>query len=296
MTQIQVSIIVPVYNGQKTLDLCIKSLLIQGYPKQKYEVIVIDNNSTDNTKQIICNYPVIYAFESKKGSYAARNKGIGLARGEIILFTDSDCVVDYNWIEKMIENLRDPKIGAVGGKVLAYHPSTSVEKYLDVIGALDNKTSINSKNPSIATANAGIRKQVLEEVNYFDDSFISGGDYDITWRISQLDYKIEYANEAIIYHIHPSNLKSLFKKEFRYGHGNVKLFKRHSDKNRFRLMVYIKILEFTIRIPLRLITSLFVAKEDKTLYIMTPVCDLVRSLGYKCGMIYGCVIHRTIYL
>ncbi|MCX9084511.1 MAG: glycosyltransferase [Candidatus Methanoperedens sp.] len=291
-----ISIIVPVYNGESIIDECINSLLNLNYPINKYELIIVDNNSKDNTSHIISKYPVKYALETKKGSYAARNKGIKLAEGEILLFTDSDCIADKDWIINIIKPFRDSRVGAVGGKTITYNPTTIVEKYLESISALDNESSIKSKRPSIATANAAFRKNILGQVGFFDETFTSGGDYDISWRIHNLGYILAYEHNSIIFHKHGTDFKSLFNKEFRYGCGNVQLFKKHFDKNRFRLGGYVQILyTLLIQIPFRFL-SVILRKRDKMMHIAVPFCILIRNIGYKSGMIYGCIKYKTIYL
>ena len=114
-----VSVIVPVYNDAQRIWKCIESLLQQTYPRQKYEVIIIDNGSTDETRTVIQKYPVKLLIEDKiQNSYAARNKGIKNACGEVIAFTDADCIPDSDWIEKGVTNLlRTPNCGLVGGEI-----------------------------------------------------------------------------------------------------------------------------------------------------------------------------------
>lgn len=104
--------VIPVYNAEKTIDECVQSLLALDYPQDKLEIITVDNNSTDNTKEILLSYPIIYLLEKKKVSYAARNLGIRNAKGEIIAFTDSDCVVDAQWLSNIIPAFDNPRVGA----------------------------------------------------------------------------------------------------------------------------------------------------------------------------------------
>ena len=112
-----VSIIVPVYNGERTIGNCIESLLSLKYSHSKYEVIIVDNNSKDATLKIIQKYPVISLIEKRiQSSYATRNTGLKKATGKIIAFTDSDCIADKDWILKSVECFKDEKIGCVGGR------------------------------------------------------------------------------------------------------------------------------------------------------------------------------------
>ena len=118
MTNNKVTVVIPVKNGQKTLEKCLKALLLQTY--KNYEIILVDNNSKDKTKNIILNFQktysnIKYIFEKRPGIGQARNTGEKLAKGEIILMTDSDCYVPQNWIEKIILPISNNKAIAVQG-------------------------------------------------------------------------------------------------------------------------------------------------------------------------------------
>src|SRR3990172_1947954 len=110
-----VSVIVPAYNAQKTIGQCIDALLVQKYPRENYEVIVIDDGSTDGTAEVAKAYPVKYLYQINQGPATARNVGVREALGEIILFTDSDCVPFDNWIAEMVKPFEDKEVVAVKG-------------------------------------------------------------------------------------------------------------------------------------------------------------------------------------
>ena len=94
-----VSVIVPVYNDGQRIGKCIEALLIQTYPQAHFEIIIVDNGSNDNTRSVIEEHPVKLLVEDRiQSSYAARNKGIKNAKGEVIAFTDADCIPAPDWI------------------------------------------------------------------------------------------------------------------------------------------------------------------------------------------------------
>jgi glycosyltransferase involved in cell wall biosynthesis len=128
-----VSIVVPVFNGEETIEKCLKSLLDLNYPKNKLEIIVVDNNSQDKTPKIVRKFPVRFLFESIQSSFAARNKGIKNAKYEIIAFTDADCVAHKNWVKELIKKFKDSEVMGVSGKILAYEKKTLTQKFTDDI-------------------------------------------------------------------------------------------------------------------------------------------------------------------
>src|SRR3989338_11437443 len=114
-----VSVVIPVYNDTGRLKKVLSALRRQTYPKERYEVVVSDNASTEDVRSVTGQFPgVVYTYESKRGPAAARNKGIRTAKGEIIAFTDSDCEPAVDWLEKGVQAvLRDTACGFVGGEI-----------------------------------------------------------------------------------------------------------------------------------------------------------------------------------
>ncbi len=223
-----VSVVVPAYNTESMMELCIKSLLSQTYPKDRYEIIIIDNNSTDDTASIIKKYPVIYLSETEiQSPYAARNKGIKHAKGEIIAFTDSDCVADKDWISNAIVAFEDPAVVAVGGPIRGYQPTNYIELYQEKHRVDNQKITLSAErvqqnSAAIATGNAFYRACVLEKVGYFDCTIFGGGDFDLSYRIQdQVDGIFVYVADAVIYHKHAMSLKKLWEQYSRYGYGNI---------------------------------------------------------------------------
>ena len=173
-----ISVIIPVYNDSQRLQLCLAALENQSYPKDSYEVIVIDNNSTDNVKKIVNNCSqAIYAFKKTKGSYAARNKGISLARGEVLAFTDSDCIPTHHWLEEGIKPILEGSADLVGGKVeFFFQNKNSAAELYDSITFLNTKRA--TENGVCQTANLFTKKNLFKKIGLFPDC--AEGD-DIAW-------------------------------------------------------------------------------------------------------------------
>jgi len=296
----EVSIIVPVYNGEKNIAECIESLLNLDYPREKLEIIIVDNNSKDRTKEIIEKYEVKYLFEARRGQFYARNTGIENSKGELLAFTDSDCVVDKNWLKYLVRNFTHEEIGGVGGKVVAYKPASIVEKY-SAMFVLNQENNINEKMPYIITANAAYRRSVFEDVGLFDGAQFSGGDVDMGWRVVWGGYKLVYEPNAIVYHKHRTSLFhslfQLFKQFFRYGVWHTRLFKKHREKlgKRYEIDLYtyrVILSNLFLRLPWRLLT--FYNKEEKALYVAIPICKATELIGSKLGLIIGSIKNKVV--
>ena len=129
-----ISVVVPVYNGEKTLRQCLNSVLDQTYGD--YEVVVVDDGSTDETRDIITDFQrksekVVYVLESRRGRALARNAGIREAKGDIIAMTDADCVVPKNWLQELTRLITHGNESAVVGSeedIVGNYWTTHIQK------------------------------------------------------------------------------------------------------------------------------------------------------------------------
>ncbi|MAZ84417.1 MAG: hypothetical protein CME90_12545 [Hoeflea sp.] len=219
------SIIVPVYNNPADLRKCIESLKALDYPAQKYEIIVVDNNSTDGTAAVARELGVTCLSETRfQSSYAARNTGIKAAKGTFIAFTDSDCVADKNWLKAIDAVSEDNSAGCFAGEILSVPPTTTVERFSDKIGLLRQKGPLSGWHfkPYAQTANAVYRKSVFNKIGLFDPTTNSGGDAAIAWRmLDKTSYTIRFVPEAIVYHHHRTSVPDLYSQFRRYGGGKM---------------------------------------------------------------------------
>jgi len=297
-----VSIVVPVYNGERTIGNCINSLLSLNYSSSNIEIIIVDNNSKDATYKIIQKYPVISLTETRiQSSYASRNTGIQRSRGEIIAFTDSDCIADNDWILKAVECFQDKKIGCVAGKIEGYSPSNYIEQYLVRTGALSQGST--RFLPYAQTANALYRRDVFNTIGNFEEKWISGGDADLTWRmLLHSGYGIAHRDDALIYHVHRSTLKGFFRQRMTWGYGEVLLHKKYKGNyrkpginfNNEILSEYKQFVRFVVRkLPAVLYNRLISSDE---LRIQGEKLAMIAMAGQRIGRIKGSIMEKEFYI
>lgn len=227
MTKPFVSVIIPVRNDNPGLDTCLKALSLQTYPSHKYEIIVVDNNSDRIPDFIVEKHKnVSLAVEARKGSYAARNKGIFLARGDIIALTDSDCIPAPDWIEKGVDLLNDNEdYGIVGGRVNVFPINkgklTAVEMW-DLLFSFNQKRHVEEGRFAV-TANLFTGKDVFNKVGRFDESLFSCGDQEWGRRVFSYGFKIIYGSDVIISHPARCSIEQFYRKEARIISGTYEL-------------------------------------------------------------------------
>lgn len=217
-----VSVVIPAYNAAATLKLCLDSLEGLDYPKDRFEILLIDNGSTDTTLEIASHYNLTVLHENTaQSSYAARNKGILAAKGDLIAFTDADCIVTSEWLKNLTLFWDEKDFGCFAGEIQAYQPETLIEKFSDRENILRQKCTMECPYlPYPQTANAAYRSDVFQKVGIFIPEMTSGGDADIAWRMQkQLGLKIRFIPDALVYHKHRTSLHGLYNQFRKYEHG-----------------------------------------------------------------------------
>jgi len=218
-----VSVIVPVYNDQEHIGLLIESLLNQDYPQKSTEIIIVDNNSSDKTPEIIRKFSVTLLCENEvQSSYAARNRGIKKARGQILAFIDSDCRADPSWLTEGVKKLLDESADLVGGEVAFTfsQKKTLAEMYDSVTNfAFEFKVSRGVSG----AGNLFVKSQLFDQVGLFVARVKSGGDIQWTQKATRRGFSLVYAPRAIVRH--PARpLGQLLAKQFRVGAGHIDIF------------------------------------------------------------------------
>ncbi len=243
-----ISIIIPVYNCEKTIKKCIDSILKISYPN--YEVIIINDGSFDSTSIILSSYSdKIKVVNTKNvGPSEARNLGVQASKGEYIAFADGDCVVDKEWLNELLKGFVSQEVVGVGGDQRSPCDDSAfgrnINKFMKAIGFIadyvksdsnsnDNKIREVKHNP---TCNVIYKKKIFNEIDGFLKGFWPGEDVEFDFRARKKGYKLFYNADAVVYHYRADNLKKFSKMMFKYGAAQAKLLKKYGF---FRLIQFV---------------------------------------------------------
>jgi glycosyltransferase involved in cell wall biosynthesis len=209
----------------------LKSLLEQNFSEDQYEIIVADNRSTDKSqyvaKEFRGNYPqlVKHVIEDKvQSSYAARNKGIQIAEGKILAFTDSDCVPCESWLAEGCKALKKNNASMVAGKIefTFKHSQANIWENFDSAGKLNQKSYVQNAGFG-ATANLFVRKEMFTKYGLFLSELESGGDYEFGRRLTESGEILLYNEDAVVRHPARSTFWDKYNKSRRIARGQKHL-------------------------------------------------------------------------
>jgi glycosyltransferase involved in cell wall biosynthesis len=222
----RVSIIIPTYNEKNRITGCIESLLKQTYPQDKIEIIVVDDGSSDGTSPFIRkNFSKVKLITKKNsGAYDSRNKGADISQGDIIAFTDADCVATKDWIKNIEKVMREKGIKVVGGKIT--HDNNSYIYKATAISDFGEYLDNREKNvTSVPGGNLAIKREVFNSFR-FDPKLRSSGDRLFSWRLIEAGYKLLYHPSIEIIHRPPLKWSKFIERKYRYGKSFVQIRKQ----------------------------------------------------------------------
>ena len=229
----KVSVVVCSYNGANTLEGCLKSLQRLNYPD--YEVILVDDGSSDSTREVAKRYPeVLYHYQRNHGLSVARNVGMDKATGEIIAYTDSDCFADEDWLYFLVAKLLETGASAVGGPNLLPTHDGPVAACVSASPGTPAHILIDDQVAEhVPGCNMAFWANRLRAIGGFDPVYTKAGDdVDVCWRLQAEGEKIVYAPAAMVWHHRRSTVRAYLKQQVGYGEAEALLKRKHPDKFR----------------------------------------------------------------
>jgi cellulose synthase/poly-beta-1,6-N-acetylglucosamine synthase-like glycosyltransferase len=226
------AVVVPAYNMEAPLARCLASLDNQTYPKDRYVVIVVDDGSTDGTKDVAQQFGVKVLTQSNMGAAAARNLGAKEVEADLILFTDADCEPPHDWIAQMAAPFSNPEVAGAKGfyrtKQTGLIPRFVQAEYEIKCAKLKQKRFIDF----IDTYSAAYRRSVFLEHGGFDTSFkgAAAEDVELSYRLSSAGYKLSPADGAYVFHQHPETLSDYLRKKCKYAYWRAVAWEKHPTK------------------------------------------------------------------
>ncbi|MFH0908266.1 MAG: polysaccharide pyruvyl transferase family protein [bacterium] len=239
-----ITVIVPTSNRADSLARTLHSLSEQDYPADRFDVLVVDDGSTDNTREIVDGRRSLfregqlrYEYLPKGNITRAKNRGVDLARGDVLVFTDDDCTFEPDWLKNLVAPLDDPAIGAVGG------PDRGPENAPPLAVAVDygftgllGSGGVRSGGSGVKAAtyfprgcNMAVRRRLVQESGGFDTRFFNGEEIDLDYRIIRQGAKTVFQPSCPVWHHRRATFRGLVRQVFGRGVSRRMLFLKSPD-------------------------------------------------------------------
>lgn len=293
-----ISIVIASRNEETVIGKCLDSLKDIDYPRDRMEVIVVDDSS-DSTFEIINKYNWVTAIRgSRKGPSAARNLGIKSSRGEFIAFADADCILPSNWLKLLIGEFSSPDIAGVGGIQTSPKDETdfgkTVNRVLMALGFIADYTNVKLSPGDVkhnASCNVMFRTSIIRRVGGFDETTWGGEDVELDHKIRKMGYRLRQNPNAVVGHYRPGTMKEYNRMMYNYGAAQAYLVRKHGIIRTLQLIPFILSLLMLIFfiIFFRLLIAFGIAKALLLLFL--PI--FIVLLLY--GSLFGFGINAFLY-
>ncbi len=237
-----VSIVVPAYNAKDVLPICIDALLSQSYVPEQAEIIIVDDESKDDTADIAESriadarargYDLRVLRQPKNaGPAAARNRGAFEASGEVVIFTDSDCEPLPHWLEEMLKPFQDESVSAVKGAYLSKQPELGARFAQAEFEERYRMLRASESVDVVFSYSAAFRTAVFRELGGFDSRFpvADNEDTELSWRLVAAGHRIIFNDRAELFHRHPPSMMTYLKKKISRGYWRMIVYRQYPDK------------------------------------------------------------------
>jgi len=224
----KVSVVIPAYNAQQTIAEAVEQSVAQAKGPMEVEVVVVDDGSVDDTAKIAESAGATVIKQENAGPAAARNRGWKSATGQVICFTDSDCVPTSGWLENLLDGFTDQQVGAVAGSYDIANSGSWLARWVQQ-EIRERHKRMGSFVRAFGSYNVAIPRYVLQATGGFDPSYrrASGEDNDLSYRIIKEGWRIAFRPQAKVSHYHPDRLWTYLKEQYRHGFWRAKLYKDH---------------------------------------------------------------------
>jgi GT2 family glycosyltransferase len=225
MTRSSISVIVITFNEEKNIRGCLNSLVALDYPADLYEILVVDA-STDATPAIVQEYPKVKLIRSEKGFSQQKNMALRSAAFDILAFTDADCLVPRDWLDVINRAFKEKRIAAIGGNAYPPPGTGRFGKWTACVGhpaggAIGFDANVKRSRAGVSFVpgcNSVYRKGALLDVKGFDPDFFDGGeDVDVSRRLREKGYFLDYVPDLTVYHKARDTLLSYLKWNVQVG-------------------------------------------------------------------------------
>jgi glycosyltransferase involved in cell wall biosynthesis len=250
------SVVVPVYNDPDGVRTTLESLVSQTYPDERYEILVVDNGSTDETGSVVDKFAAAHdnverLLEDRiQGSYAARNKGIRHAEGSIIAFLDADVTVEEEWLTNAVTAMerRDAKYLACDVELQASEDDDSLSARFNERSGFPIERYVESCSFA-PTCCLLVSRRVFEDIGCFDERLVSSGDVEFGNRVHSSGRELHYTPDVTATHPVRSTVSALAKKAIRIGRGRYQLRAYYPDRYGTPLAMLLNPLTYLPPIP-----------------------------------------------
>jgi glycosyltransferase involved in cell wall biosynthesis len=226
----KVSVVIPAYNAQQTIAEAVEQSVAQAKGPMEVEVVVVDDGSVDDTAKIAESAGATVIKQENAGPAAARNRGWKSATGQVICFTDSDCVPMSGWLENLLDGFRDRQVGAVAGSYEIANTGSWLAHWVHQ-EIMERHKRMSPFVRAFGSYNVAIPRYMLEATGGFDPKYrqASGEDNDLSYRIIKKGWRIAFRPQAKVAHHHPERVWKYLLEQYRHGFWRAKLYKAHPD-------------------------------------------------------------------
>ncbi|CAN5789357.1 hypothetical protein BH24GEM1_BH24GEM1_21320 [soil metagenome] len=231
-----ISIVIPTYSRPKQLAVCLQSLSMLDYPRDRLEVIVVDDGGETPLDSVVAPFRSALTLsllrQPNAGPGAARNAGAERARGEYLAFTDDDCLPEPGWLAEMVRALSQAREGMVGGTTINAAPNlyaTTSQLIVDVVYRHYNADPLTAR--FVASNNMALPARGFREIGGFDPAFRTAEDRDLCDRWLHRGGRIVHVPTARVNHARPMNARAYCRQHFAYGRGAERFMRRRAERN-----------------------------------------------------------------